>query len=156
MISHLQTRTYHSPLLWPLLLILLLITSRVSHAADTRITINGVGFDVELAITQEEQSQGLMGRTNLEKGTGMLFVYSDPRELSFWMKETLIPLDILFFDHNSTLIKLFSKVPPCKKDPCKTYSTPSPALYVLELPAGTAKKIKLKPGDRFLHASPLE
>ena len=156
MTNPLQNRAYQYLFLWLRLLILLLITTHASHAADTRITINDIGFDVELAITQEEQSQGLMGRTHLEKGTGMLFVYSDPKELSFWMKETRIPLDILFFDQNSRLIKLFSKVPPCKQDPCKTYSTPSPALYVLELPAGTAKKMKLKPGDKFLHANPLE
>lgn len=138
------------------LLLLLLLTISSSHGAETRITINNVSFDVDLAITQDEQAQGLMGRTELKKDQGMLFVYSEPRQPSFWMKDTLIPLDILFFDHNSQLIKLFSRVPPCKKEPCKTYSTATPALYVLELPAGTAKELKLKPGDRFLHTTPLE
>ncbi len=132
-----------------LLLTLLLTITITSHAAETQIMINGVTFDVDLAITQSEQSHGLMGKTKLKNNQGMLFVYDEPQLLSFWMKETLIPLDIIFFDRDGRLLEFFSGVQPCKKEPCKTYSNRTPALYVLELPAGTAKRLKLKRGDAF-------
>lgn len=133
----------------PLLLLLLIITPPC-HAGDISLTLNGATFDVELAISQSEHNHGLMGRTALKKDQGMLFVYEQPELLSFWMKETLIPLDILFFNRDGELLELFADAPPCKKPPCKTYSNRQPAQYVLELPAGTAKRLELKRGDRFL------
>jgi uncharacterized membrane protein (UPF0127 family) len=136
-----------------LILIFILTLSATGHTAESRIVIKGVGFNVDLAITESEQRHGLMEQTELKKDQGMLFVYSEPQQLSFWMKKTLIPLDILFFDRDGKLLEFFSDVPPCKKEPCKTYSNRTPALYVLELPAGSAKKLELKRGDRFLHAS---
>lgn len=132
-----------------LLLPLLLILTPPCHAGDVSLTLNGATFDVELAISQGEHKQGLMGRTVLNKNQGMLFVYGQPELLSFWMKETLIPLDILFFNRDGELLEFFAEVLPCKKSPCKTYSSRLPAQYVLELPAGTAKKLELKRGDRF-------
>ena len=63
--------------------------------AETEIILNGISFEVDLAITEDERHQGLMGRTELKDNHGMLFVYDEQQQLSFWMKSTLIPLDIL-------------------------------------------------------------
>jgi hypothetical protein len=132
-----------------LFLFLALLSSANCQAGDVQLSINGVNFDVELAITQSEHNHGLMGRTTLETNRGMLFVYDEPRQISFWMKSTLIPLDILFFDSDGTLLEFFADTPPCKKEPCKTYTNQSPAQYVLEVSAGTARRLKLKRGDTF-------
>jgi len=130
-------------------LTLILMISTSTYAGEVQLTLNEVRFDVELAVTQNEHSHGLMGRTALATNQGMLFVYDTPQELSFWMKSTLIPLDILFFDRDGKLQKIFADTPPCIKEPCETYTPPSPAQYVLEVAAGTAKQLKLKTGDAF-------
>lgn len=132
-----------------LFLSLILMIPTISYAGEVQLSLNGINFDVELAITESEHSHGLMGRTTLESNRGMLFVYNEPLQLSFWMKETLIPLDILFFDSDGRLLEFFANTPPCKEEPCKTYTNRSPAQYVLELSAGTAGRLKLKRGDIF-------
>lgn len=132
-----------------LLLTFALLLPLSCHAAEVQLSLNGTTFDVDLAITESERRIGLMGKRELKQNQGMLFVYDEPQKLSFWMKETLIPLDILFFDRDGRLLELFANTPPCIKAPCKTYSNQSPALYVLELPAGSAKRLELKRGDTF-------
>lgn len=139
--------------MYHLLLTLLLTIASTCHAAEAQINLNGATLDVDLAITQNERSHGLMWKKELKKNQGMLFVYDEPQLLSFWMKETLIPLDILFFDREGRLLEFFADTPPCKNEPCKTYSNRLPAQYVLELPAGTAKRLELKRGDRFQSGS---
>ena len=78
---------------------------------------------------------------------GMLFVFPQAQPLTFWMKDTLIPLDMLFFDEAHRLVTIRTDVPPCKADPCPTYASTAPARYVLELNAGTAAKLDLRKGD---------
>ncbi len=78
---------------------------------------------------------------------GMLFVFPDSEIRTFWMKNTLIPLDMLFFDSNRRLVTLLHDVPPCKADPCPIYPSTAPARYVLELNAGTAAKLGVRIGD---------
>lgn len=131
------------------LLTIALMIVPLCHAGESQITLNTTTIDVDLAITDNEHRQGLMGKTELKNNQGMLFIYSEPKHLSFWMKETLIPLDILFFDGDGRLLEIINSAPPCKKMPCKTYKNQIPAQYVLELRAGSAKQLKLKLGDRF-------
>ncbi len=126
---------------------LLLMTE--AFAAEALISINGHLFEVELAVTREERKQGLMYRDVLAPNQGMLFVYPGPQIISFWMKQTLIPLDILFFDREGRLVQSFKNVQPCRISPCKTYTNTEPAQYVLELPAGSAKRIRLTAGNSF-------
>lgn len=92
-----------------------------------------VSLDVELALTPAQQSVGLMHRTAIEKG--MLFVFDGDGQRSFWMKNTLVPLDISFFDSTGTWVSA-ARMEPCTADPCKTYSSGAPAKYALELEAG--------------------
>ena len=106
-------------------------------------------FTVEVATTPAQWERGLMFRTHMADDQGMLFVYKDVQTRYFWMKNTLIPLDIIFFDAHKRLINVSADTPPCKADPCPTYASTAPAEYVLELNAGMAAKLGLKPSDRF-------
>jgi uncharacterized membrane protein (UPF0127 family) len=80
---------------------------------------------------------------------GMLFIYPDAQPRYFWMKNTLIPLDILFFDGEHRLINVSADTPPCKTAECPGYPSAAPAQYVLELNATVAHKLHIKTGARF-------
>jgi uncharacterized protein len=117
-------------------------TGKPSHA---HILIAGHSFSVEIADTEAARERGLMFRTHLAADHGMLFVYPEAQIRNFWMKNTLIPLDILFFDARKRLINVSADTPPCKIADCPTYSSTAPARYVLELKAGTAARLNIKP-----------
>jgi uncharacterized protein len=104
---------------------------------------------VEIADDPEEQSAGLMNREELKDGEGMLFVFSQSEQLSFWMKSTLIPLDLLFFDENGEFINGHT-MEPCSGDPCKNYRSARDAKYALEVNAGVGKRYRIGPGWKLL------
>lgn len=101
-----------------------------------RVELGGKTYQVEIAQTPEQATHGLMNRTSLAPDAGMLFIFEEESELWFWMKDTLIPLDILFFDSEGQLVRQFVNVPPCKADPCPYYKSQGAARYVLEVNAG--------------------
>ena len=103
---------------------------------------------VEIADEPHELNQGLMFRENLELDRGMFFVFDDERTLSFWMKNTLIPLDMLFVDADFRIVDIKENVPPCKEDPCPSYPSKKPAKYVLEVNAGFTLKNDIKIDDQ--------
>ncbi|MBS0381692.1 MAG: DUF192 domain-containing protein [Proteobacteria bacterium] len=111
------------------------------------ITLRGQHFSVEVATTPAEQEHGLMDRSSMPADHGMLFVFPSAQPLTFWMKNTLIPLDMLFFDDAHKLVAIQANAQPCKADPCKLYPSNVPARYVLELNAGTAAKLGVRKGD---------
>lgn len=118
-------------------------------AATTWITLHQHQLGVEVAADAASREHGLMNRTHLPRGHGMLFVFTDDAPRWFWMKNTLIPLDILFFDKNATLVSMQLNVPPCKHDPCPAYASNVPARYALELPGGSADRLHLETGDQM-------
>lgn len=115
--------------------------------ADAAVVLHGQRFTVELATDDASRQRGLMMRSALAADHGMLFVFPQMRPQGFWMKNTLIPLDILYFDAARQLVSMQQDVPPCEADPCPVYPSEGPAIYVLELPAGTAARVGIQPGD---------
>jgi uncharacterized protein len=101
----------------------------------------------ELATTEAEREQGLMKRTSLGDLDGMLFVFDAPGLHAFWMKDTLIPLDMLWLDATGKVVSVAESVPPCKTPECPTYPPRAAASYVLEVNAGFAKKHTVRVGD---------
>lgn len=101
---------------------------------------------LEVAETKEQQEKGLMYRTSLANDRGMLFPYKPPRQVSFWMKNTLIPLDIIFIRDGQVKFILHN-YPPCKSYPCPSYGPFVPVDQVIEIPAGQASKLGIKVGD---------
>ena len=100
-------------------------------------------FDVEISSTQEELSKGLMFRESLDKNSGMFFIFPEEGIYNFWMKNTLIPLDIIWINSNKEIVFIKKNAPPCLEEICETFSSDEKALYVLELNAKTADKINL-------------
>jgi uncharacterized membrane protein (UPF0127 family) len=113
------------------------------------VELRGQHFSVELATNDAARERGLMARTVLAADHGMLFVFATSAPQAFWMKNTLIPLDILYFDDARKLVSVQHDVPPCTADPCPVYPSSDAARYVLELSAGTAQRIGVKPGDQL-------
>ncbi len=103
-------------------------------------------YEVELALTQEQRTQGLQFRTSLEPGKGMLFIFPERRAYAFWMKDTYIPLDIIWLDHNRRIVHIEENVPPCQSSPCPVYPPAQKALYVLEVNAGQSSQNQLEEG----------
>ena len=91
-----------------------------------------IKINVEIADDNEERMQGLMFRENLDENEGMFFIFENESYQTFWMKNTLIPLDIIFIDKNFEIIDIKNAV-PCKEDPCQFYKSSKPAKYVLEV-----------------------
>ena len=111
------------------------------------VLLNGHPFSVEIADTPAAREHGLMDRTSMPIDHGMLFIFPDAEPRTFWMKNTLIPLDILYFDDAQRLVSVQEDVPPCRADPCPVYPSIAPARYVLELNAGVAAKLGVRNGD---------
>lgn len=118
-----------------------------THVSTPAVELHGQRFSVELATNAASRERGLMMRTSMQPGHGMLFVFSSAAPQAFWMKNTLIPLDILYFGADRKLVSMQLDVPPCKADPCSIYPSDAPARYVLELTAGSAVRIGAQVGD---------
>ncbi len=113
------------------------------------VTRNGVQvFSVELARTETEKATGLMYRKELADGKGMLFDFSPEQEVSMWMKNTFVSLDMIFIGADGRIIRIAENT-----EPLSTKIIPSNGLAraVLEVPAGTAQKYGIRPGDRVAH-----
>jgi len=104
-------------------------------------------INVEVVQKEEELHRGLQNRKSLAPNNGMLFVFEKSWPYAFWMKDTLIPLDMIWMDYARRIVHIEHNVPPCEADPCPRYPPGHEALYVLEINAGYADKFKLKLGD---------
>ena len=108
---------------------------------------DGFSVNVELATDAETRAQGLMYRDRLAENAGMLFFFPQPDVNSFWMKNTLIPLDIIWIDEARKIVHVKQEVPPCRSDPCPSYDPGVAAKYVLELGGGVARKHRVVEGE---------
>jgi uncharacterized membrane protein (UPF0127 family) len=103
---------------------------------------------VEIADTDDERAVGLMGRTSLPADAGMLFVYPGPTEGGYWMKNTLIPLSIAFYDADGTILRILD-MEPCRRDPCPVYDPGVRYAGALEVNQGAFERWGVREGDRL-------
>jgi uncharacterized membrane protein (UPF0127 family) len=105
-------------------------------------------FLVEIAETPEQRAQGLMFRRQLDAGAGMLFLFGGSEVRGMWMKNTLIPLDMLFIDEEGKIVRIEESTVPHSE---RAIISGEPVAAVLEVNAGTASRLMIKPGDRVRH-----
>ncbi len=132
-----------------LLALLIALTGCPASAGDTQVELKGKRFNVELADEHDERVRGLMHRESMPAGNGMLFVFEAAEPQAFWMSNTLIPLDIMYFDGERRFVSGHYRVPTCKRggQNCPNYPSEGDAKYVLELNAGVGAALDLRPGD---------
>jgi uncharacterized membrane protein (UPF0127 family) len=103
---------------------------------------------LKLANTNSERSRGLMNVKKLGINDGMVFEFEKEERQTFWMKDTLIPLDLVWIDQSGKVVNVTSNALPCSKDPCRKYYSSKPVKYVIELNGGWAKKNELNVGTQ--------
>jgi uncharacterized membrane protein (UPF0127 family) len=132
------------------LLALLILGSAACTTSAPFVVLRDHAFRVEIADDDAERTRGLMYREHLDADAGMLFLFERQEPQAFWMKNTRIPLDILYFDQSWSLVGWSLNTPPCSLgNQCPSYPSKAPARYVLELNAGTANNIGAQLGDKL-------
>jgi uncharacterized protein len=119
----------------------------ISSSNQSQKTKISLPQNLEIAKTPQERSIGLMNRDSLCETCGMLFVFDSPAIQSFWMKNTKIPLDMIFLDETGNVVTIHEKTTPFQESP--SYQSTKPAKYVLEVNAGWTQKLLLSVGDSF-------
>jgi uncharacterized protein len=125
-----------------------------TQAAEGLVPIQlpgGVIIQAEIADTMKKRAEGLMYREHLAKDRGMLFTFDQAQPWTFWMKNTKIPLDIIWMNEKKQIIHIARNVPICTRtdDGCPQYQPNDPAMYVLELGGGEAERLKLEKGSNL-------
>lgn len=120
-----------------------------------QIQIGKEVLTVEIADTPASRARGLMGRKELPEGQGMLFIYQKTERLCFWMKNTLIPLSVAFFDEDKACINILDMDPPIG-EPLIKYRSTAPARYALEMPQGWFEKHGIYRGTKFSFLDPAD
>lgn len=105
-------------------------------------------INAEVVRTQEDRGRGLQFRKSLGEDEGMLFVFPASQRQSFWMKDTFIPLDIIWMDRHKRIVFIIPNVFPCETEQCPVYTPDTAAIYVLEVNAGVTTEVGLKVGDQ--------
>ncbi|MGM5485345.1 MAG: DUF192 domain-containing protein [Nanobdellota archaeon] len=130
-----------------LLIGLIIIVILLTGCSSPHVIVDEERIEVEIADTPEEREKGLMHREELCDDCGMLFIFREEKERSFWMKDTKLPLDIIFIGEDKRINEIHH-AEPCKKDPCRTYE--GKAKYVLETNKGrfqeniTGRDVKIR------------
>lgn len=115
---------------------------------ELRNDLAQVRFDIELAVTPQERSRGLMFRETMPSRSGMLFIFDPPQPVAFWMKNTLIPLDMIFVDRTGTVTRVHKGAIPGDLTPIEGGDS---VYAVLEINAGLAERYALRPGTQMRH-----
>lgn len=110
---------------------------------------------LEVAADEPSRERGLSNRRDLPAGSGMAFLFPRDTTVAFWMKDTLVPLQIAFVGGDGRVVGLF-EMPPCRADPCPTYGPTQPYRYAVELPSGAFTAAGIRPGDRVVAENPAE
>jgi uncharacterized protein len=121
----------------------------MQREALTLRTANGeIPIQIEVTETEQDKAMGLMFRTELAENAGMLFPYKPAQEVTMWMKNTYIPLDMVFIRADGTVHRIQARTEPLSET---TIASGGPVTAVLELAGGSAEKLGLKPGDKVIH-----
>lgn len=134
-------------MLKPAALILILLVSACAGNRQATVNMAGKAIAADVADTPEKRQKGLMGAVYLEEARGMLFVFPDEAQRSFWMKNTTIPLDIIFISGNMTIVDIQS-MEPCFSSQCPSYLSNGSAKYALEVNKGLAEKSGISAGGK--------
>lgn len=129
------------------IIILLIMLSACTQMTGQSVEINGNEVQVEVANTPDQRRLGLMYRDNLEENTGMLFVYPDEQQLRVWMKNTYIPLDIIFISKNGTVVDT-ATLEPCETEQCPIFTAKGEGKYFLEVNKGYLAEYNVSVGDK--------
>jgi uncharacterized membrane protein (UPF0127 family) len=121
------------------------------------VTVNGFNLTADLAITDEQKAEGLAVKDSLKENEGMLFVYEQPSDQSFWMKDMKFPIDIIWLDSNGTVVHIEQNLQPCISvaNPgvsvlnCPVYTPDLEAMYVLETVAGFSQRHNIVNGTKI-------
>lgn len=131
-------------------LLLCLLLCACANADDNWVELGGRRYTVEVADNHADRARGLMFRDSLPADRGMLFIHEHEEPQAYWMKNTRIALDILYFDQSLRLVSQQRDVPPCSAgNACPAYPSTRPARYVLELNAGEASRLGLTDGEQL-------
>ncbi len=140
------------PILLPVFLSASGADAQLQRFETSQLTIVSAGgryrFTVELALTSAQMAQGLMFRRALAADAGMLFDYKEPTMATMWMRNTLIPLDMLFVDEHGRIVNIHERAVPQSDD---IIAAAAPVRAVIELDGGTAARLGIKPGDQVLY-----
>ena len=129
-------------------LLFLTVIFLISCTHTNKVCFNKNCFNVEIADTIPERQIGLMNRDTLDQNKGMLFIYEREGIYTFWMKNTKIPLDIMWLDKNKKVVYINKNTPPCLNDPCPSYIPTNFAQYILEVNAGRVDQLNIQVGDQ--------
>lgn len=131
-----------------LLIFIIYLLFQTKKIIEPQVCIKQICFQVEVAQTQEEREIGLMYRKNLGQNKGMLFIFPKEGIYSFWMKNTLIPLDIIWIDLDNKIIEISKNIKPCKNQDCELITPEKEVLYVLEINSGLSDKFNFSVGEK--------
>ncbi|WP_299983190.1 DUF192 domain-containing protein [uncultured Ruegeria sp.] len=115
---------------------------------ELRNDLAQVRFDIELAVTPQERSRGLMFRESMPSRSGMMFIFDPPQPVAFWMKNTLIPLDMVFLDQTGVVTRVHEGAIPGDLTPIEGGDS---VYAVLEINSGLAKRYAIRPGTQMRH-----
>jgi uncharacterized membrane protein (UPF0127 family) len=132
-------------LVFLLILMLAFLGGKENHSSEA--CFGEKCFSIELALTSGEREVGLMNRAQMDADKGMLFVFENEGVYPFWMKNTLIPLDMIWIDSDYHVVYIERNALPCTSDPCPVFNPGKKAKYVLEINGGLTDKTGIKEGD---------
>ena len=153
-----ESRIWSGAVHWAALLFVAALLAAAAMPADAKVRVDKlwlvpasgqeVPIDIEVAEDPQEKAMGLMFRTELADNRGMLFPYSEARELSMWMRNTYIPLDMLFIRPDGVIHRIEVRAEPMSE---RIINSQGEVSAVLELPGGAAERFGIKAGDRVRH-----
>lgn len=133
------------PIVLILISVIIILFQNFAQSHKT-ICFSSTCIKAEVADSSAERAKGLMYRYSLSDDEGMLFIFDKSEKHQFWMKNTFIPLDIIWINKNFEVVDIQTAY-PCKEEPCKIYAPKSEALYVLEVNANFAKEKNISTGN---------